>query len=540
MRGRLALLLFGALLPSAAVAQSLPGSLGPGVRASGKVDNDTYHYDTLRSGWNNAESALNTTNVASKSFGRLFSVITDGVAYGQPLIAADVTIPADGLHDLLIAGTNRDLLYAYDANTGKLIWKDNFTGGDVTDVPLSFSGCDNTGDSDGILSTPVVDRKLGAVFVVAATLEGSGKAKAMHYRLHRVHLATGVEFAGSPVDITATYNWSGGSIAFQPRYQYQRPALLEWTPPTGGGHPQIDIAFSGQCDFNGNIYHGWILAYDAYTLAQTAVQNITPAQDSQGNYFGGIWMSGSGPAEDDKGFVYLAVGNGTFDGLTSYGESVLKFPGNLSDAKGSGFQFFTPYTVFQDNAADNDTGSGGIILFPKQRGSYPDVMVMQGKDGVITLLDRDKMGGYVPGGPDNALAELQAGGVWSAPAYYQDSSGNTYLYTTGGTIVTVQIANGTLNVVDAGKIIFGAPNGNGSTPTISSYQSEAGSAIVWIVQRQPLGLYALDAGAIYTTLFSYPLGKWNFPDSNPTFVPTVANGKVYVADASGIVVFGLH
>jgi hypothetical protein len=462
------------------------------------------------------------------------------VSYGQPLIAAEVSIPGGGLHDLLIAGTNRDLLYAYDANTGAAIWKDNFTGHDVTDVPFSFSGCNNTGNSNGILSTPVIDRKLGAVFVVAATLEGSGKAKAMHYRLHRVHLATGAEFAGSPIDITATYQGSGGTFTFDPKYQMQRPALLEWTPPSGGGHPQIVMAFSGQCDFNGNLYHGWILGYDAYTLAQTAVQNITPAQDSQGNYFGGIWMSGGGPAEDAKGFVYLAVGNGTFDGVTSFGESVLKFPGNLSDAKGSGFQYFTPYTVFQDNAADHDTGSGGIVLLPQQPGSHPNVMFMQGKDGIITLLDRDNLGGYVAGGPDNALAELQSGGVWAAPAIYQDSAGNTYLYTTGGSIAAIKVAGAALSVVDAGDFDFNSPDGNGSTPTISSYQSTAGSAIVWIVQRQPLGLYALDASALYTTLFYYPLGKWAFPDSNPTFVPTVANGKVYVPDASGIVAFGLH
>jgi hypothetical protein len=156
------------------------------------------------------------------------------------------------------------------------------------------------------------------------------------------------------------------------------------------------------------------------------------------------------------------------------------------------------------------------------------------------------MGGFVPGGPDNALAELGLGGVWSSPAYYQDSSGNAYVYTTGGPLYAVQIANGTANVVSQTNVGFPSDNGNGSTPTISSNQSQAGTAIAWIVQRpqytssQPLVLYAFDASKLSTTLFHYKLGKWPAGGSNPTLVPTVANGKVYVANGSSLIAFGLH
>jgi hypothetical protein len=547
MRYIVAAALFGAVLSSAAAAAvpPRPGHVGPLVHASGTVDNDTYHYDTLRSGWNNAESVLNTSNVTPSQFGKLFSVKMDGITYGQPLIASSETIPNQGVHDLLIAGTNRDKLYAYDADTGAPIWETSFAKHGATDVPIDFiSYCNNTGNSDGVLSTPVIDRSTDSLYVVAATVEGPKNQKAMHYRLHRLQLATGQDFAGSPVDITATYNWSGGSIAFNPQVQFQRGALLEWTPPSGSGDPQIEMTFGSQCDFYGNQYHGWAMSYDAYTLGQTAVQNVTPAQDAYGNYFGGIWMSGNGPAEDAGGSIYFSVGNGTFDGVTSFGESILKLPPTLATT-GSGFQFFTPYTVYQDNSYDADTGSGGVMLLPDQPGTYPHEIVMQGKDGVFTLLNRDNMGGYVPGGPDNALAELGLGGVWASPAYYQDASGNAYVFTTGGPLYSVQISNGTANVVGATRIGFPSSNGNGSTPTISSYQSQPGTAIAWIVQRpsnppsQPMYLYAFDASNLSKTLYSEKLGKWPFSDSNATLVPTVANGRVYVPNATSIVVYGL-
>ena len=542
MRYVFAAALFGAALFQSAAAAQLPHA--PGAL----VDNDTYHNDTLRSGWNSNETALTTANVATKGFGKLFAVKMKGLTYTQPLIAAGESIPNQGTHDLLIGGTNEDQLYAYDADDGALIWHDDFTDKSkgITDVPISYTYCNNTGNSDGILSTPVIDRGTDSLYVVVATLEGKkGGKQTMMYRLHRLQLSTGKEVAGSPVQISATYYWPGGSLAFDANVQFQRGALLEWTAPGGSGDPQIYVAFGSQCDNYGNEYHGWLMAYDANTLGQTAVQNVTPAQDSYGNYYGGIWMSGNGPAEDANGFVYTSVGNGTFDGTTSFGESILELPPNLSNSPSSGFQFFTPYTAYQDNAYDADTGSGGIMLLPDQSGPYPHEIVMQGKDGVFTLLNRDSMGGFVAGGPDKALAELGLGGVWSSPAYYQDSNGTAYVYTTGGPLYQVKIANGTAAVVGTTDVGFPSDNGNGSTPTISSNGSQPGTAIAWIVQlpgnpqTQPLVLYAFGATNLSHTLFQANLGKWPAYQSNPTLVPTVANGKVYVADAKSIVVFGL-
>jgi hypothetical protein len=209
--------------------------------------------------------------------------------------------------------------------------------------------------------------------------------------------------------------------------------------------------------------------------------------------------------------------------------------------------FFTPYTVFSDNDSDADTGSGGVMLLPRQAGSaYPRVAVMQGKDGVLTLLNRDSLGGYVPGGPDNALAELSLGSVWGGPAYWEDPAGNAYVMTTGGPLYAVKIVGGSMAVAGQTSLDFPSDNGNGSTPSVSSNGRDARSAIVWIVRRpanvqtDTMYLYAFDASNLSRRLFRGSLGMWPQSDLNPTFVPTIANGKVYVPTATTIAVFGLH
>ena len=69
-------------------------------------------------------------------------------------------------------------------------------------------------------------------------------------------------------------------------------------------------------------YTGWVMAYDAHTLAQTAVLNVAPDAGESG-----IWQSDTGPAADELGVVYLATGNGKFTvagGGRDYGDSLLK------------------------------------------------------------------------------------------------------------------------------------------------------------------------------------------------------------------------
>src|SRR5206468_11711059 len=107
--------------------------------------------------------------------------------------------------------------------------------------------------------------------------------------------------------------------------QMPRAALL-----LSGG--TLYIAFSSNRESDKSM-HGWLLAYDAETLHQTAVWNTTPT-----GYNGGIWQAGSGPAADFDGNIYVMTGNGLFNansGGPSYGDSFvkLKLEGNTLAVK---------------------------------------------------------------------------------------------------------------------------------------------------------------------------------------------------------------
>ncbi len=73
----------------------------------------------------------------------------------------------------------------------------------------------------------------------------------------------------------------------------------------------------------GGCHSGWLLAYDAQTLSQTGVFNMSPNINGYGTYggAGGVWMGGGGPAADSSGNIYVTTGNGPYDGLTSFGDS---------------------------------------------------------------------------------------------------------------------------------------------------------------------------------------------------------------------------
>ena len=71
-------------------------------------------------------------------------------------------------------------------------------------------------------------------------------------------------------------------------------------------------------------------------------------------------MGAAGPAFDASGNVYFPTGNGTFDGTTDFGESIVK----LSPGAMNALDYFAPSDYATLNSQDLDFGSAGPTLLP--------------------------------------------------------------------------------------------------------------------------------------------------------------------------------
>jgi hypothetical protein len=484
-------------------------------------------FDTNRTSANLSETTLTTANVNMNQFGRLFNCPVDGQIYAQPLYVSGLTVSGAGVHNVIFVATQHNSVYAFDAdspNGSAPLWHVNLG----PSAPESVIGCTDIQVEYGITSTPVIDSNSKTMYVVNQ-LDNSGQ---LFYMLHALDITNGAEKFGGPATITATVNGtgdgsSGGTITFNPLRQLNRPGLLLL-------NGNVYICFAAHCDITP--YHGWVFAYNATTLQQSAVFNTTPNGKD-----GGIWQGGTAPSVDSSGNIYVVTGNGTFDvntGGTDYGDSVMK----LSTATGiSVSDYFTPNNQAALSSADLDLGSGGILLLP---GTH--FAVLDGKQGMIYLLDQTKLGGF-NSSKDQVLQEFSGTAQQHAnnpsPAYWNGPAGQLVYYWTASDVLKAFLFNGT-----SFQTTPVAQNTAQQTPaagaiSLSANGAAAGSGIIWGTSGETGGmLRAFDASNVSTELWNSNQNSVRDGLGNYTkfAVPVPVNGKVYVPTTSGyLAVYGL-
>src|SRR5215471_6584008 len=127
--------------------------------ASSATDVVTYHNDLARTGRNSNETILKAHNVMSSTFGKLFRLPVDGIIDAQPLYLSGVSIPKKGKHNVVYAVTENGSVYAFDADSGSLLWKVSVLG--KGESPSDNHGCSQISPQIGVTSTPVIDRGSG-------------------------------------------------------------------------------------------------------------------------------------------------------------------------------------------------------------------------------------------------------------------------------------------------------------------------------------------------------------------------------------------
>jgi hypothetical protein len=527
----------GAGSSPSATTLSVPNKAHPSLTyrslpATAADDVLTYHNDLARTGLDPDETILTPANVNQESFGRLFSDPVDGFVYAQPLYVSGVPIPGKGTHNVVYVATENDTVYAFDADrAGPPLWRASLLEGGSA-VPSTAFACGQIVPRVGITGTPVIDRATGTLYVVAMVEHTSSGHATYAQRLHALDIATGAEKLGGPATIAGSVagkgvGSKGGKLAFDAFLHLNRPGLAL-------SNGVIYIAFGSHCDLGD--YHGWVMAYGAGDLRLRAAFSTTP-NGSQG----AIWQTGDAPAVDAKGNVYVLTGNGTFDAVSrgsDYSDSFVKLA--LSGNTLRAIDFFTPYDEKALDEQDLDIGSGGALLVPDQTGPHPHLVVGAGKNGVIYVVDRDRMGRFNAGGDTQIVQALQGqiSPNFSTPSYW---NGHLYIGSASQPLKAFAVTGKGLSATPTSQSpdSFDYP---GTTPAVSSNGNK--NAIVWgldtggYVAGTPTILRAYDATDLGHELYTNVHSGRGGPGVKFA-TPTVAHGMVYYGTQNSLEAYGL-
>jgi hypothetical protein len=222
-----------------------------------------------------------------------------------------------------------------------------------------------------------------------------------------------------------------------------------------------------------------------------------------------IWGRGGAVVDPANGRIYVATGNGRFDGSTYWGDSVLE----LSAAAGRLRRHFTPTNQSHLQATDEDLASASPALLPPPGGGRPRYLLQGGKDGRLRLLKLSasllpatgtagaRLGGEVqtiptPGGFD----------MFTAPAVlHRRRSTRVFVATDAGT-AAYRLGGGRLH-----------PEWRNATPGTSPVIA---GKLLWVYDPAGgLNVYRAGTGKLIRNLPAPP-GHWNSP--------IVAGGRAYL------------
>lgn len=460
--------------------------------------------------------------------------------------------PLAGGNQLLFLASSQNWIRTLDAKAGTIINQRQVH----TPFLQSDIGCTDIPGTIGIIGTPVIDPTTDIAYFFSKSYipnlrvaGNTGTPNGVYY-FHGVNVNTLADVF-SPILIDGSVAQNDPRRYFVGGVILQRPSLTQIGTVVYG-------AFGGHCDlFN---YTGVVIGIDinkAEIVTHYAMESgslVTPSDvllQNGGGGQAGIWMSGMGLASDGQR-LFFVTGNGDGhqnNGPPASGSSNLQTLGEAAinmaiDDNGvlSLSDYFQPYDYQNMDAADQDFGSGGIVLLDPNtfKGTGVGKMaVTAGKNGKVYILNADNLGGYKlgVGQTDGVLQTIvNNNAVFGAAGSYPLEGGYLYLTPVGYPTYCYQLdfsASGVpifslvaqTNEVSAGRVGVGIP-------VVTTYQGNAGTAILWMT----------DPNAGIRAWYAVPgpsgiLQTINLPQiggANKFQRPAFGNGRVYTTDSTGI------
>jgi len=375
-------------------------------------------------GWDVSRSSAPgvSTGLAPDTVGALTrqQVVIDGTVDGSAIYLRGVSIHG-AAHDAFFVTTTYGKTLAIDADRGTVLWE--FT-------PPGYGALAGTYRITN--STPVADADRASIYAASP----DGVIRKLSVQDGSVAWATAItrlperEKIASPLTF-----YRGRVIAATDGYIGDRP-------PYQGHVAVLDAA-------SGSLLRVWnSLSSDRHVLLDPA---SVPESDS------GIWGRAGVVVDPASGDLFVATGNGRWDGSVNWGDAVIELDPDAAGILGN----YTPMNTDQLDAEDADLGSTSPVLLGG------GLVAQGGKDRMIRVLDWAAMRGTSPhrGGESSHVSTPSGARLFTAPAVLH-SAGTTWLYAadagateawtlSGRTLVTRwKVEHGGTSPVASGGMLF--------------------------------------------------------------------------------------
>jgi len=301
-----------------------------------------FNYDEARSG--SSPDAIGLTAAVIPTMVRQ-QVAIDGVVDASPIYLHDVQVNGAS-HDVFFVTTTYGKTLAIDANNGAILWR--FT-------PPTYT--QYAGSARIANVTPVADPDRTAIYSAAP----DGNVVKLAVADGHAVWSTAITASPQSEKIASALNFShghviavtGGYVGDAPPYQ---------------GHVSVIDAATGQ------LLHTW------NSLCSDRAGLITPSSCSASG--SAIWGR-AGAVVDANGNLFVATGNGNWNGTTNWGDAVIE----LDPVATRVLANYTPSNTSTLDASDFDLGSTSPALLDASH------VVQGGKDLYLRVLDLQTLGG---------------------------------------------------------------------------------------------------------------------------------------------------
>ena len=327
----------------------------------------------------NLESASSNptpTGITADNVSRLTrrQVALDGTVDASAIYLKGVMVRG-ALHDAIFVTTTYGKTIAIDAEAGAILWE--YT-------PVSYQSL--AGSRQVANSTPVADTDRLAIYAASpdgyiqklAVSDGQPAWRTSITKLPlREKMASPLKFAdGHVIAVTAGY------IGDRPPYQ---------------GHVAILDGKSGA------LLEVW------NSLCSNRPGLLEPASCPQTQ--SAIWGRAGAVIDSRTGVIFIATGNGQWNGTSNWGDALIELDANATKISGN----YTPINTEELDARDLDLGSTSPALLGE------DLIVQGGKDGKIRLLSRVAIAGSAPhkGGELQTVSTPSGTDLFAQPAVWE-------------------------------------------------------------------------------------------------------------------------